>query len=224
MATDERVGVWLSEIGSVLQGTGFVTKHRDFINKNCDTFSEDEENKLEYTNIFEEYVGFVEEAIEKGMKDKSGDFNMEQLMEALPSYVEREGSKGMPANQSELEGPAKTIDMLLGLGEFESLKATMLLAKRDKAEKKDGGNESMFAVSVEDGVVGTDLEGLLAASGPQFTVEKSLPSWPSSPCLCLVVLLPIAGTTIRCRPRFDDRSCCFALVPQRLLDTPLTEQ
>jgi len=167
MATDERVGVWLTDIGNVLQDRGFVNKHRDFINKHCETFVEDDENKLEYTAIFEEYVGFVEEAIEGGMKDKSSDFNMEQLMEALPQYVEKQGKAG-DASQQALEGPAKAIDMLLNLAEFESLKATMLLAKRDKEDKKGGGNECMFAVSVEDGAAGTDLDGLISTSGSHF--------------------------------------------------------
>uniref|UniRef100_A0A7S0V2Q6 ADP-ribosylation factor-like protein 2-binding protein n=1 Tax=Hemiselmis tepida TaxID=464990 RepID=A0A7S0V2Q6_9CRYP len=167
MATDERVAAWLADIGSVLEARAFVTKHRDFIHKHCDKFSDDDENKLEYTEIFEEYVGFVEEAIEGGMKDKSGDFSMEQLMEALPDYVEKAG-KADDVTQQAQEGAAKAIDLLLGLAEFQSLKATMLLAQRDKAEGKDGNSGALFAVSVEDGAAGTDLGGLITASGDHF--------------------------------------------------------
>jgi len=40
--------------------------------KNCHIFEDTEENKLEYTTIYEEFVATSEKAIEAKLKEKSG--------------------------------------------------------------------------------------------------------------------------------------------------------
>jgi len=41
-----------------------------FFEKNCSQFSDDEENKLEYTKIHEEYLYIIDEAIESKVREK----------------------------------------------------------------------------------------------------------------------------------------------------------
>jgi hypothetical protein len=43
-----------------------------FFTKNCGIFNEDEENKLEYTSVYETYVKLIETLIESQLKEKIG--------------------------------------------------------------------------------------------------------------------------------------------------------
>jgi hypothetical protein len=44
----------------------------EFVKQNCQKFSDVEENKLEYTNIYTEYLHFMETAIESQLKTENG--------------------------------------------------------------------------------------------------------------------------------------------------------
>lgn len=51
----------------------FAQAQDDFFEKNQDKFEDTEENKLEYTNIYTEYVYILEQVIEINLKDKYTD-------------------------------------------------------------------------------------------------------------------------------------------------------
>lgn len=51
------------EIAKLLMLDDFTNAQKTFFNKHKDSFTDDEENKLEYTQIFEAYVQILEEII-----------------------------------------------------------------------------------------------------------------------------------------------------------------
>eukprot|EP00192_Tetraselmis_astigmatica_P013375 CAMPEP_0117696578 /NCGR_PEP_ID=MMETSP0804-20121206/28749_1 /TAXON_ID=1074897 /ORGANISM="Tetraselmis astigmatica, Strain CCMP880" /LENGTH=342 /DNA_ID=CAMNT_0005510729 /DNA_START=95 /DNA_END=1125 /DNA_ORIENTATION=+ len=131
MAVD--CGKVLGVIDGIVKEPEFVRQTKELVDKHCDTFTEDTENKLEYTVIHNEYVSFVENFIEKNLTEKMGpDFDMGVFMDALPDYIEKGGD-----GTSGKEAASDTIDFLLGFGELESFKDMMLVAKKDKNTNAD---------------------------------------------------------------------------------------
>jgi len=119
------VGKVLKTIDGIILEPAFVGTCKEFVNANCEKFSDDLENRLEYTPVHEEYMETVEAHIEEGLVRELGpDFDMAAFMDALPAYV--------AANKGD-DGMGETIDFLLGFGEFDHFKDMMLVAKRDKA-------------------------------------------------------------------------------------------
>ena len=55
----------------------FVEAQKTFFFKYKDTFTDDEENKLEYTQIFEAYVQLLEEIISAKLKDTYSEEQMD---------------------------------------------------------------------------------------------------------------------------------------------------
>ena len=49
-----------NQIGELSSGPEFLDAQMDFFKKNCLLFSSEEENKLEYTTIYETYVALIE--------------------------------------------------------------------------------------------------------------------------------------------------------------------
>jgi len=120
----------LKVIDEVVNQPSFVTTCKDFVHKHCDVFTDDLENRLEYTPIHDEYVSVVEEHIAAQLAEKLGaDFDMEAFMEALTEYMNN--------GQNVDDGAASTIDFLEGFGDFETFKSMMLVAKKDKNSAGD---------------------------------------------------------------------------------------
>lgn len=61
----------------------FLKLHNDFMEKNWQEFSEEEENKLEYMDIFKEYVNAIEKYIEKELRSQISDFKMHEFERQL---------------------------------------------------------------------------------------------------------------------------------------------
>lgn len=61
--TQENMTVFNS-IAELVTSTDFGEACSNFLEKHLDTFDDEEENKLEYTEIFEEYVQILEKVID----------------------------------------------------------------------------------------------------------------------------------------------------------------
>lgn len=48
----------------------FQQAHTQFLVDNCQKFDDDDENKLEYTNVFIQYLKIVDEILETGVKER----------------------------------------------------------------------------------------------------------------------------------------------------------
>mmetsp|Transcript_45323 Transcript_45323/g.116014 ORF Transcript_45323/g.116014 Transcript_45323/m.116014 type:complete len:346 (+) Transcript_45323:227-1264(+) len=118
-------GTVLTTIDEIVHEPGFVEQCKDFVNQNCEKFTDDAELKLEYTPIHNAYESLVEEHIAGALLDKLGDdFDMGVFMEQLPAYVESQGQAD--------DANAATIDFLMSFGDIETFKDMMLVAKKDK--------------------------------------------------------------------------------------------
>lgn len=86
--------------------------------KNCQTFEDTEENKLEYTNVYTEYVHILDQMIDAQLKTTFSDAELESF------YV---GFKdNMP--QYEQINP-EVVDNLFGFLDFDKFKKAMLSYK-----------------------------------------------------------------------------------------------
>ena len=78
------------DIANLVTQADFAKAQDDFFQKNQDKFEDTEENKLEYTNIYTEYVYILEEIIEINLKDKYTDDQIEEFYAAfkdnMPAY------------------------------------------------------------------------------------------------------------------------------------------
>jgi ADP-ribosylation factor 2-binding protein len=95
----------------------FLEDQQAFFDKYSDQFDPNEENKLEYTPIYEKYVEIVEKIIEAKLQDNYGhtDAEIEQFY------------SDFKADMSEFEKEDKnTVDLLYGLVDFMKFKKSML--------------------------------------------------------------------------------------------------
>lgn len=76
----------VQSVDEVLTEPGFVGALKEFTNKHCEIFEASDENKLEYTPIFESYAKLVEEYVDKRLVEKGVD--LEQFMKDLPAYMD----------------------------------------------------------------------------------------------------------------------------------------
>lgn len=123
-------------IADLVTQAEFSKAQDDFFKKNQDKFEDTEENKLEYTNIYMEYVYILEQMIEMNLKDKYTDEQIEafyaNFKEKLPEY--------------EKINP-EVVDSLFGFIDFEQFKKSILLSKNvDNEDYKKGADKTNAAL------------------------------------------------------------------------------
>lgn len=114
----------LLEIDEIVRGPNFERWRRDFVSANVGAFHYgEEENRLEYTEIFQRYERELEEIIASELP-KSVDYALFQR--DLPEYLEGAGAKD--------EATGRAITMLLEAGDFNQFREMMLFSKRERDE------------------------------------------------------------------------------------------
>jgi len=96
----------------------FTKAQDDFFMKNQDKFEDTEENKLEYTNIYTEYVYILEQMIEMNLKDRYTDDQIESFYETFKDNL-----------QAYEKVNPEVVDSLFGFIDFEKFKKSILLSK-----------------------------------------------------------------------------------------------
>jgi len=86
--------------------------------KNCETFEDTEENKLEYTNVYTEYVHILDQMIDAQLKTTFSDAELESFYVGFKDH--------MP--QYEQINP-EVVDNLFGFLDFDKFKKAMLSFK-----------------------------------------------------------------------------------------------
>uniref|UniRef100_A0A7S3YMM0 ADP-ribosylation factor-like protein 2-binding protein n=1 Tax=Lotharella globosa TaxID=91324 RepID=A0A7S3YMM0_9EUKA len=76
---DQTVGA----LQEILIDPDFTKMQNEFLDKNCDEFEDNKENKLSYTKIFKEYVELVESVLDKQLNDRVNGYSQEKFMEQL---------------------------------------------------------------------------------------------------------------------------------------------
>mmetsp|Transcript_10692 Transcript_10692/g.13889 ORF Transcript_10692/g.13889 Transcript_10692/m.13889 type:complete len:188 (-) Transcript_10692:143-706(-) len=104
----------------ILLNEEFVALQRDFFAANCDEFEDTEENKLSYTEIFNNYTTMIEEFLEMKLVDDLPNFSMERFIKQIEEQNEQEEITG------------DVFEMLSSLGDFMEFKQLILSYKQQQ--------------------------------------------------------------------------------------------
>lgn len=121
----------VSAVDEVLTEKGFMAALKEFTQKHCDVFESSDENKLEYTPIFEQYAKLVEEYVDTRLVEKGVD--LEKFMKDLPAYID--SADAHPRTGAVLE-------LLSSFDSFVAFKDMMLEAKKSKASDENETKDS----------------------------------------------------------------------------------
>ena len=106
------------EITELVSSVDFQTSSYSFLDKHKEIFTDDEENKLEYSTIFEEYVQILEQVIDSRLAEK---FQSQQIKAFYSDFS---------VNFVEYEKiNSETVDIVFGFTDFNRFKKLVLQIK-----------------------------------------------------------------------------------------------
>ena len=105
----------VSCLEEILFDDSFMSEQSAFFEQHCDIFEDKEENKIEYTQIFEKFKSVTENIIEQRLKSSLKGFSMRKFEKMLSSRGDELGGE--------------VFDFLLSLSDFSEFKETMLSYK-----------------------------------------------------------------------------------------------
>jgi len=94
----------------------FTSIQNGFFDAHCAKFTDDEENRVEYTAVFDDYTTLMEATLERMLSAKVTDFNMHDFEKQLINRKE------------DIAG--EIFDLLLSFSDFTEFKAQILAHKR----------------------------------------------------------------------------------------------
>ena len=112
---EQRFDAIVGCLEEVLMNPEFQLKQDAFCEEHCHKFFQDEENRLEYMPLFQEYSTLIETFIDVSLTEKLDGFSMDEFQELLEEH------------EGEICGDI--FDLLLGLSDFQEFKDTMLSYK-----------------------------------------------------------------------------------------------
>ena len=108
---------------------------KNFCLQHCQIFDDNDENKIEYTEIFNRYTTLIESTIDTKLLQKLPNFNMRRFEEMLLS------------RQDEMD--TEIFDLLLSLSDFDEFKEVMLSYKKPvKASSSSSTNTGVFDFAI----------------------------------------------------------------------------
>ena len=110
----------------------FTEDQMAFYQQKCHIFIEEEENKLEYTQVYEQFVEIMERTIEAKLTTEYN-YSDEEIKEFLNTFVE--------SIDSYREKNPETVDILYGFVDFAKFKTSMLTYKKGMIDKKGDASE-----------------------------------------------------------------------------------
>ncbi|ORX58541.1 ADP-ribosylation factor-like protein 2-binding protein-like protein [Piromyces finnis] len=116
---DEKFDTTIGAIEDIILDDEFTTLQEKFFKENCEEFEDTEENKLIYTEIFNDYTEKIEQYLEKKLKEKFSWFDMTEFL--------------MMLNQRDEEDMfGDVFDILTSLGDFNSFKEMIIAYKKER--------------------------------------------------------------------------------------------
>ncbi|XP_072169354.1 ADP-ribosylation factor-like protein 2-binding protein [Diadema setosum] len=115
---DRKFDSVIGHIEDIIMEDGFQDLQNGFMNKHYHIFEDVEENKMEYTDIFNQYTSLIEKYIE------------EQLVARIPAFCMDEFLKQLAKRKDKLEG--EIFEILFTFSDFLAFKELMLDFKADK--------------------------------------------------------------------------------------------
>lgn len=127
-------------IAELVTGIEFQDACVLFMEKHVEVFDEDEENKLEYSEVFEEYVKILEQIIDSQLFQKYSEPQVKAFYKDFGTNFK------IYTNMNE-----QAVDVLFGFTDFNKFKTQMLEVKRGDVKSKgepknntEGLDESFF--------------------------------------------------------------------------------
>ena len=124
-AETQKFDAIIGALEDLLMSDGFAEAQAQFCRAKCDVFEDTEENKLEYTPIFDEYTETLEDKM------------MGHLDRSVEGFDATEFFDMMESREGQLDGDV--FDLLMTLTSFEAFKELMLDYKREA--EGEGGAE-----------------------------------------------------------------------------------
>jgi ADP-ribosylation factor 2-binding protein len=166
MMEDQQVFEILLAIESIVQGEGYRVWLQKFINDHVDKFDFGEENKLEYTEIFQKFEDGIETQIIGSLPD--GAARLPAFMEALPAYLESDAGKK--------EETSRAVTMLMQMSEFTEFKEMMMYAKKEREDEAASAGDLLGDAKASDGAV-LSVDGLLDMCAALSSSGESDEGW-----------------------------------------------
>ena len=120
---DYKFDIFAEALQSIVIEEEFEKMQKDFCEKYYKVFEEKDENKLEYTKIFNEYTKITEEFLEKELAKRVKEYKVDEFYKLLET--------------KKFKIDEQLLDTLLDLSEFNNFKEMMLNYKREKENIKD---------------------------------------------------------------------------------------
>eukprot|EP00667_Euglena_gracilis_P019062 EG_transcript_20354 len=161
---------------AIVQDPEFLEQQEAFLLEHCDEFSFDEENKLVYTDLHNEYIDLVEEHVVSRLQAEVPGFQLDLFMDMLE---ERSG-----------EVNPEVIETLTRATDFQAFKQAMLATKLEEQEldlELEKSLKRFYLGQRQD----LDLEGEAAAA--QTSAEGSNASHPSHTSAAAATEAPAAA-------------------------------
>lgn len=152
-------------VDEVLTEKEFMSALKEFTQQHCDVFESSDENKLEYTPIFENYAKLVEQYVDKRLVEKGVD--LEKFMADLPAYID--SADAHPRTGAVLE-------LLSSFDSFVAFKDMMLEAKKSKASDEEDTKDSQQSFGADLSSVTFLKENVGRAHGHALYCTRALPA------------------------------------------------
>jgi hypothetical protein len=149
---DEDIRNALLEIEETIRGKEFERWRKKFVEKYVNEFTFEDENKLIYTEIHQEYEQHIEKQISEYLSDG---FDMNDFMASLPEYISGPGKSD--------EATGKAITMLLEVSDFEQFKVMMMVNRREREEEESKMSERQLVGISTTGsdIAAFDVDGMM---------------------------------------------------------------
>lgn len=172
--TTDTFSLILQELEVMLMDEALNERVDAFASEHCGIFEAGDENKLEYTALFNQYSSMIETFIEERLGASVASFDMAGFCATLAERA--------AANDGDLPPP---LEMLYSMADFDAFKELMLSAKEGQAVEAAGGSLGVCGAKMdldlgvgpasglpglddeggEGGEVRSELDGALAISG-----------------------------------------------------------
>ncbi|XP_068241673.1 ADP-ribosylation factor-like protein 2-binding protein [Palaemon carinicauda] len=107
----------VGDIEDIILSDEFVNLRENFMKKHCYVFSDEEENKLEYMDIYKQYTSLIEGHIETELSARDSTFSMQAFLQELSQCGSLDG---------------EVFDLLLTFTDFLAFKTAMLETKQSE--------------------------------------------------------------------------------------------
>jgi len=129
---DNEFDMVVGALEDILLGDEFNGVQKGFLDAHCSKFSDAEENKVEYTDLFQEYTALIEKTLDAQLQARIPGFSMKAFEAVLTDRKD----------QIDIE----IFDLLMSLGDFSEFKELMLAHQREKKLQAAGQMGDLLTV------------------------------------------------------------------------------